>query len=209
MHTYGSHFTGLCAATAASSAGFYDDPRNLPTLFQRHFRLSETKFNAIIFCINIHLRKPGHFSLRTGRVSIPQQIYFITVVCKKREHRFADFSIAAETCRVIAMETTWFDATVLAWVLMPDHYHVLQLGERSSLQKVMQRANSILAIAANKAASRKGQVWQSAFHDHALRDDKQVIPAARYLVATPLRAKLVSRVGDYPFWDVIWLTGDA
>lgn len=158
--------------------------------------------------MNIHLRKPGHFNLRKGRVSIPQQIYFITVVCKNREHRFADFSIAAETCRVIALKTTWCDASVLAWVLMPDHYHVLlQLGELSSLQKVMQRANSILAIAANKAAGRKGQVWQSAFHDRALRHEEQVISAARYLVANPLRAKLVHRIGNYPFWNAIWLMG--
>ncbi|MBB5859537.1 hypothetical protein GGR69_001194 [Xanthomonas arboricola] len=28
---------------------------------------------------------------------------------------------------------------------------------------------------------------------------------ARYLIANPLRAGLVARVGDYPFWDAIWL----
>ncbi|NJC47919.1 UNVERIFIED_ORG: hypothetical protein GGR78_001170 [Xanthomonas campestris] len=28
---------------------------------------------------------------------------------------------------------------------------------------------------------------------------------ARYLIANPLRAELVERVGDYPFWDAIWL----
>ncbi|MBB4653636.1 hypothetical protein GGR73_000135 [Xanthomonas sp. F14] len=26
---------------------------------------------------------------------------------------------------------------------------------------------------------------------------------ARYLIANPLRAELVERVGDYPFWDAI------
>jgi len=28
---------------------------------------------------------------------------------------------------------------------------------------------------------------------------------ARYIVANPLRAGLVSRVGDYPLWDACWL----
>jgi hypothetical protein len=28
---------------------------------------------------------------------------------------------------------------------------------------------------------------------------------ARYIVANPLRAGLVSRVGHYPFWNAVWL----
>jgi putative transposase len=28
---------------------------------------------------------------------------------------------------------------------------------------------------------------------------------ARYIVANPLRAGLVERLGDYPHWDAVWL----
>jgi len=28
---------------------------------------------------------------------------------------------------------------------------------------------------------------------------------ARYIVANPLRAGLVERLGDYPLWDAVWL----
>ncbi len=28
---------------------------------------------------------------------------------------------------------------------------------------------------------------------------------ARYIVANPLRAGLVKKLGDYPYWDSIWL----
>jgi len=28
---------------------------------------------------------------------------------------------------------------------------------------------------------------------------------ARYIVANPLRAGLVERIGDYPLWDATWL----
>jgi hypothetical protein len=28
---------------------------------------------------------------------------------------------------------------------------------------------------------------------------------ARYVVMNPVRAGLVSRVGDYPFWDAAWI----
>ena len=28
---------------------------------------------------------------------------------------------------------------------------------------------------------------------------------ARYIVANPLRARMVERLGDYPLWDAVWL----
>ena len=91
---------------------------------------------------------------------------------------------------------------------MPDHYHVLlQLGERTSLQAVMKRANLILALTVNKTAERQGAVWQSAYHDHAVRKEECVESVARYLVANPLRAGLVSDIRQYPFWDAVWLDG--
>jgi hypothetical protein len=48
-------------------------------------------------------------------------------------------------------------------------------------------------------------VWKPGFHDRALRHEDSMVDAARYIVANPLRAGLVERVGDYPFWDAIWL----
>jgi len=150
----------------------------------------------------------GHRQLRKGRVSIPFQIYFITVVCKNRESHFAEYAVAAATSRKIADASTWLDAKVLAWVLMPDHYHLLlQLGEKTCLQAVMKRANLILALTVNKTCRRKGAVWQSAYHDHAIRKEECVESVARYLVANPLRAKLATDIGQYPFWDAIWLNG--
>ena len=42
-------------------------------------------------------------------------------------------------------------------------------------------------------------------HDRALRRDEDLLAVARYIVANPLRAGLVRRVGDYPLWDAVWL----
>jgi hypothetical protein len=38
-----------------------------------------------------------------------------------------------------------------------------------------------------------------------VRSDEDVQAIARYIVANPIRAGLVKRVGDYPFWNAIWL----
>jgi len=69
----------------------------------------------------------------------------------------------------------------------------------------MQRLKSLTAISFNKTLGRTGKVWQSGFHDHALRHEEDLKAAARYLVANPLRAGLVKSLRDYPFWNAVWL----
>jgi putative transposase len=48
-------------------------------------------------------------------------------------------------------------------------------------------------------------IWQSSFHDRALRSEAELKPAARYVIANPVRAGLVASVRDYPFWNAAWL----
>jgi hypothetical protein len=48
-------------------------------------------------------------------------------------------------------------------------------------------------------------VWAPTFHDHALRKDEDLLQAARYIVMNPVRAGLSRRVGDYPYWNCVWL----
>ena len=95
---------------------------------------------------------------------------------------------------------------MLAWVLMPDHAHwLIQLGEKNTLGLVVNRIKSASARLANRVLARQGALWQSAYHEHALRSDEDLRAVARYLVANPLRAKLVQRIENYPFWDAVWI----
>lgn len=95
---------------------------------------------------------------------------------------------------------------MLAWVLMPDHVHwLIQLGDHGSLSDVISRLKSASARGANRAMGRRGSLWAPAFHDHALRAEEDLRHSARYVIANPVRAGLVKRVGDYPFWGAMWL----
>ena len=49
------------------------------------------------------------------------------------------------------------------------------------------------------------RAWQPGFHDHAVRAEEDLASVARYIVANPLRAGLRGKIGDYPFWNAIWL----
>ncbi|WP_236200379.1 REP-associated tyrosine transposase [Pseudomonas pseudonitroreducens] len=140
--------------------------------------------------------------LRSGRHSITGQIYLVTAVTHQRESLFTQWSASCAVARAIHQVA---QPNLLAWVLMPDHFHCLVQLENDSLSDFMQRLKSITAISLNKTLGRTGKVWQSGFHDHALRRDEDLKAAARYLVANPVRAGLVRSVRNYPFWNAVWL----
>ena len=148
----------------------------------------------------------GHAALRRSRYSSPQQIYHVTLVTKNRTPLFLDFDAACVAARCFQDATILDDSAMLAWVLMPDHAHcLLQLGEHDSLPALVTRLKCASARNANEVLRRKGAVWGRAYHEHAVREEAKVVPIARYLVRNPLRAGLVTRLGDYPFWNASWL----
>jgi putative transposase len=147
----------------------------------------------------------GHSALRRGRTSLPHQAYNITVVTSDRQPWFLDYNIAFKASPSFQKQTL-LGSTMLAWVLMPDHAHwLIQLGERDTLERVVSRLKAASARTANQALGRQGPLWQQSFHDHAMRSDEDLKTAARYIVANPVRAGLVQRTGQYPFWNAIWL----
>ncbi len=148
----------------------------------------------------------GHTALRRGRASIPGQVYHLTSVTADRAPVFSDWNVGRLLPPMLNDAALLGESKTLAWVLMPDHLHwLLQLGGDRSLPDVVRRLKSASAIRINKATGRSGSLWESAFHDHALRRDEDIRRSARYIIANPLRAGLVNSIGDYPLWDAIWL----
>lgn len=152
------------------------------------------------------MKKPGHRALRRGRVSLPGQPYLVPAVTRNRQPIFGDFEAACAACRCF-VRPAWIErSTLLAWVLMPDHAHwMVELGEGGLISDVANRLKSATARAANRSLGRNGALWSAGYHDRALREEDDVRAAARYLVGNPLRAGLVDRIGDYPFWDAVWI----
>jgi hypothetical protein len=35
------------------------------------------------------------------------------------------------------------------------------------------------------------------------------VAVARYIIGNPVRAGIVTQVGDYPLWDAIWVSGQT
>jgi REP element-mobilizing transposase RayT len=144
--------------------------------------------------------------LRKGRTSLTAHAYCITTVTHRRALWFSELAtgriVVAELRRL--HDARWVES--LAFVLMPDHLHWLfVLGAVCDLGVLVRTLKGRTARAVNCALQRTGPLWQRAYYDHALRSDEDLRAVARYIVANPLRARLVNRLGDYPLWDACWL----
>ena len=144
--------------------------------------------------------------LRKGRVSLAGNAYHVTICTHGREQWFKDIYTGRIPVKHLQQLQSEKEINTIAWVVMPDHVHLLfQLGQHHNLSEVIKRFKGRSAIDINRHLHRKGTFWQAGFHDHGVRKEEDLKNIARYIVANPLRAKLVERIGDYPLWDAVWM----
>ncbi len=154
----------------------------------------------------IERQRPHGHHLRRGRVSERERIYLVTTVTHDRLPRFSDFDLACAAVHTLQQEVMDGSCRTLAWVLMPDHLHWLFILQDDELSRLVGRLKQSTAHSVNRITGRTGDaLWQRGFYDRAVRAEEDVVQMARYIVANPMRAGLVEDIGDYPFWDAIWL----
>ncbi len=186
----------LATTTHRAQGRSYSNSRSVPTRQSRlkcHYQLMN------------NFSKPRSRALRKGRYSQKNGIYFVTSVTNQRIPWFQVPEFAQTICKNIEQPACMADAELLCWVVMPDHIHLLLQLSEAPLGRVINRLKSQTAIKLNRKIGRTGRFWSPGFHDHALRHEESIIGIARYIVANPLRARLVESVGDYPYWNSVYL----
>ncbi|WP_309676230.1 REP-associated tyrosine transposase, partial [Pseudomonas sp.] len=141
---------------------------------------------------------PAAYRLRVGRYAEANRIYLLTTNTLHRTPVFKDFTLGRLVVDQFRNAQNLGLAHSLAWVVMPDHFHWLIELQEGSLAGLMQRTKSLSTKAVNLSTGRGVSLWQRGFHDRALRREEDLVKVARYVVANPLRAGLVERLGDYP-----------
>jgi REP element-mobilizing transposase RayT len=149
-------------------------------------------------------QKPHSQDLRKHRYSKPGQVYHITTTTLSRRAVFKEIYLGREVVKCLYHPER--DASTLAYVVMPDHMHwLMQLGEQRSLSSEVQQMKRVSSMHVNRLNGRSGSIWQTGYHDHAVRKDEDLVRIARYIITNPIRAGLVKRIEDYSLWNAIWV----
>lgn len=91
-------------------------------------------------------------------------------------------------------------ATVIAYCLMPTHYHLLvEVACDDFGSRVMQPLGTSYTKAVNLQQGRVGSLFQGTFKAKLIRDDVYLRHVSRYIHLNPKTAGLVDRAEEWPF----------
>jgi REP element-mobilizing transposase RayT len=88
---------------------------------------------------------------------------------------------------------------MLAWVVMPNHVHVLIEDGETPLSTIIRNWKSFASVEANKLLGRTGRFWQPEYWDHFMRDEEQTRKAIRYIENNPVKAGFCRTPEAWPF----------
>jgi REP element-mobilizing transposase RayT len=89
-----------------------------------------------------------------------------------------------------------------AWALIPNHFHLLLRTANMPIATVMRRLLTGYALSFNRRHRRHGHLFQNRYKSILCQEDLYLMELVRYIHLNPLRAKLVSTLGEldrYPY----------
>jgi len=111
--------------------------------------------------------------------------------------------------RLIKRNAQKFGVQVVAYCLMPNHYHfLLRQDSDVPLSKFINVLFNAYVQAVNRQQNRKGALFEGRFR-HALVDrDEYLIHLSRYIHLNPRKANLVSNLDDWPYSNYLEWVGE-
>jgi len=101
-------------------------------------------------------------------------------------------------------ERRYYD--LFAWVVMPNHIHLLVLP-RVPVSRFMKWLKGSTARSGNLILGRTGnRFWQDESYDHYLRDSRQLNRTVAYIEENPVAAGLVPDARCWPWSSAGWQT---
>jgi len=89
---------------------------------------------------------------------------------------------------------------VHAYALMTNHIHLLATPERAdSASEMMRSVNQRYVQAMNRRLGRSGTLWEGRFRSSLVDSESYLFVCHRYLEMNPVRARMVSFPGQYPW----------
>jgi putative transposase len=137
---------------------------------------------------------------RTARASVGGLCYHVTGRANERATVFHDAGDYREFLHLLERAVERVPVRLLAYCLMPNHYHVVVRPEGDG--DLGRWAHWLLTSHVQRHRSRhggSGRIWQGRFHASIVQQDEHLIRVLRYVERNPLRAGLVRRAEEWPW----------
>jgi len=147
---------------------------------------------------NAH-RRPHQKNLRLGRRSEQGRAYSLT----KCAEPGVSLIVEAQVARMLIDTLFWMNdhgrLVLGAFVIMPDHFHLVASIIEVSLQDIMRQIGSFSSRKINEICGKSGRIWQAGYYDRGIRRSEDIMEISDYVHNNPVRKGLVTKPDDWPY----------
>lgn len=136
---------------------------------------------------------------RPLRIEFPGAVYHVTSRGDRREPIFADDGDRVALLEVVAQAMARYDAELLAYCLMDNHYHFVLHTRQPNLSRLMRQVNGVYTQRFNRRHRTVGHLLQGRFKAILVDRDAHLLELCCYVELNPVRARLVDAPGDWPW----------
>lgn len=134
---------------------------------------------------------------RPLRVEFGGALYHVTSRGDRREAIFKGDDDRRALLGVVAQAMERFDAEVLAYCLMGNHYHFVVVTHQANLSQLMRHINGIYTQQFNRQHGLVGHLFQGRFKAILVDRDAYLLEVCRYVELNPVRAGMVDQPAQW------------
>ncbi|MDR7563885.1 MAG: transposase [Armatimonadota bacterium] len=134
---------------------------------------------------------------RRRRGVLPEGVYHVTSRGNRRERLFYTPEAFEEYLKLLRRVSERYGVDVLAYVLMPNHVHLLLRAPEAVLPAFMRDLHGRFAQWHNRRYHLTGHVFEGRYRCWPCTEDRYLWALVRYLHDNPVRAGLADHAQDY------------
>lgn len=146
---------------------------------------------------------------RPLRIEFPGAVYHVTSRGDRREAIYRDDTDRLAQLEVIAQAMDRFDAQVLAYCLMGNHFHLVVHTRQANLSRLMRHVNGVYTQDFNRRHRVVGHLFQGRFKAILVDRDAYLLALCRYVERNPVAAGMVAAAADWPWSSYRAHVGEA
>jgi putative transposase len=137
--------------------------------------------------------------LKPTRAISPPGTYFVTSTTWQRRSLFVAEPMARLFLVTLYSYRRQGKFQLHAFVLMPEHFHLLLTPEGIPLERAMQLIKGGYSHTARERLGNTTEIWERGFTDHRIRDAEDFEHHRTYIHRNPVERKLVEKSSDFRY----------
>jgi REP element-mobilizing transposase RayT len=130
---------------------------------------------------------------RPLRIQFPGAYYHVTCRGNDRKNIFLDQEDRKAFLEKLSLSLSIYQVSLLAYVLMSNHFHLLIVTPQGNLSEFMRHFNISYTSAFNRRHRRAGHLYQGRYKAFLIDKDNYLLEVSRYIHLNPIRVSSFSR----------------